>query len=565
MRHRWILVRYLAPQRGAVALMAVLLLLGIGLELLEPQFIGRVIESVQHKRSQAVLVHLAALYFLVSMLRRGVTVLAALGSERVAWRATNALRVDLTAHVLRQDPAFYAAHSSGELIERIDGDVDEIAQFFSTFVVRLLGNALLAIGTVIAVATVSPLIGGLFGVVVIGGTIGLQLVGRSAQVYWGQDRECSARFYGHISESLQATEDLRSSDATQYSLEKYARRTRAWSPVVVRAAAWGSSVWMIATAVLTAASALAYGFGGHLFGSGAISLGEVYLLVAYAAMLSGPMETIQNETQYLQRASAAITRVTNLLATRSSIVDGTKDLPNGPLSVEFESVSFRYGEGGFAIEELTFDIGAGQTLGLIGRTGAGKSTIAQLIFRVYDPAAGSIRIGGIDIRELKKKTLRSRIGFVTQDVQLFSASVRDNLTFFDDSVPEASLRDVLEMVGLQEFGLDTPISATSLSAGEAQLIAFARVLLEDPGVVILDEPSSRLDPATEARLQRALDRLLEDRTAIVIAHRLETIRRSPKVMVLDSGGIIEHGDPAALLADRDSRFAELFRTGEVPA
>ncbi|HVX44398.1 MAG TPA: ABC transporter ATP-binding protein [Mycobacteriales bacterium] len=564
MRHRWILGRYLGPQRGGVTAMAVLLLAGIGLELIEPQFIGRVIQSVQEKKSSAALMQLAALYFAVSMLRRAVTVLATLGSERVAWRATNALRVDLTAHVLRQDPAFYATHSAGELIERIDGDVDQIADFFSTFVVRLLGNALLAIGTVIAVATVSPLVGLLFGVVIVAGTVGLQLVGRSAQVYWGQDRECSARFYGHISESLQATEDLRSSGAAPYALEKYARRVRAWSPVVVRSAAWGSSVWMIATAVLAIASALAYGFGGHLFRSGAISLGDVYLLVAYAAMLSGPMESIQNETQYLQRASAAINRISSLLATRSSIVDGRCELPPGPPTVEFDAVSFRYGADGFALEDVTFHIGAGQTLGLIGRTGAGKSTIAQLVFRLYDPTAGVIRIGGVDLRDLDRKSLRSRIGFVTQDGQLFDATVRENLTFFDESVPEQTLRRTLHMVGLDDLDLNAEISGTTLSAGQVQLIAFARVLLADPGIVILDEPSSRLDPATEARLQRAMDHLLSDRTAIVIAHRLETIRRSDQVLVLDDGRVAEYGEPSALLADGNSRFAELFRTGEVP-
>lgn len=560
---RRLLRTYLARQRGAVTAMAVLLLGGIGLQLLEPQVIGRVIESVQRGTSQRSLIELAGLYFVVSMLRRAVTVLAALASERVAWQATNAVRADLTAHVLHQDPQFHADHSAGELIERIDGDVDEIADFFSTFVIQFLGNALLAVGIVIAVVVLNPLVGGFFAVAVGVGIVALQWIGRGAQVHWEANREHSARYFGLLSESLQGTEDIRSSNAVAHVLGKLSARARAWEPVTLRSAVWGTSIWLIATAVLTVVSVLAYAFGGELFRRGSISLAEVYLLVAYAGMLANPMETIQDQTSYLQRASAAIARVSRLFATRSSIVDGVEVMRPGPAAVEFDAVSFSYGNG-FGLRGLSFRVEAGRTLGIVGRTGAGKSTIAHLLFRLYDPDDGRILVADTDIRRLRIASLRSRIGFVTQDVQLFDATVRDNLTFFADRSSDDLLDEVLAAVGL-ELDLDARIVGDSLSAGQAQLLAFARVLLEDPAVVVLDEPSSRLDPATEARLQQAMQRLLAGRTAIVIAHRLETIRRSDQVIVLDSGRILEQGAPDDLLRRDESRFAELFRTGEVLA
>jgi ATP-binding cassette subfamily B protein/ATP-binding cassette subfamily C protein len=221
------------------------------------------------------------------------------------------------------------------------------------------------------------------------------------------------------------------------------------------------------------------------------------------------------------------------------------------------------------LRHLTFNLAPGQTLGLAGRTGAGKSTIANLLFRSYDAGSGEVRVAGRDIRDIRLTSLRERIGLVTQDVHIFSATLRDNLTFFDSAVEDARLIAVLERLGLVDWlarlpgGLDATISAESVSAGEAQLIAFARVFLKEPGLLILDEPSSRLDAATEALLERAVDVLLEGRTAIIIAHRLSTMRRADEVLVIDDGEVLERGGTTHLLDDPESRFAALHRAGEL--
>jgi ABC-type multidrug transport system fused ATPase/permease subunit len=201
----------------------------------------------------------------------------------------------------------------------------------------------------------------------------------------------------------------------------------------------------------------------------------------------------------------------------------------------------------------------------LGRTGSGKTTIARLLFRWYDPQEGEVRLDGVDLRRAQIEPLRARIGLVTQDVQLFQASLRDNLSFFDPDVSDETLAATLEALGLAEWlarlpqGLDAPLSPGSLSAGEAQLVALARVTLKDPDLVILDEASSRLDPATEALLGRALDRLLHGRSAVIIAHRLQTVERADDILILEGGRAIEHGPRRELAADPDSRFSRLLR------
>ena len=220
------------------------------------------------------------------------------------------------------------------------------------------------------------------------------------------------------------------------------------------------------------------------------------------------------------------------------------------------------------LHEVSFRLEPGQTLGLLGRTGSGKSTMSRLLFRFYDPEEGAVKIDGVDLRSLRLEDLRSRVGMVTQEVQLFDATVRDNLTLFDPSIPDRRIDDTLQSLGLEQWrgslpeGLDTWMAAGGrLSAGEAQLLAFARVFLRDPDCVVLDEASSRLDPATEHLIQAAVDRLLYERTAIVIAHRLATIQRVDRILVLEGGRVREHGDREALSRDPDSIFSGLLRTG----
>jgi ABC-type multidrug transport system fused ATPase/permease subunit len=250
-------------------------------------------------------------------------------------------------------------------------------------------------------------------------------------------------------------------------------------------------------------------------------------------------------------------------------------LPPGPLAIELDHVSFGYAEGVPVLRDVSVRLEPGRVLGVVGRTGSGKTTLTRLLPRFHDPNTGTVRLGGIDLRDVRISAVRRRIGVVSQDVHLFHASLRDNLTLFDDSVPDGRIRDVLDDVGLTAWwrglpdGIDTIIGsgASGLSAGQSQVLACARILLHDPDLVILDEASSRLDPATERLVHTALGRLLEGRTGIIVAHRLETLAYVDDILVLEDGRVLEHGSRAELAADPDSRFSTLLRmtTLEVPA
>jgi ATP-binding cassette subfamily B protein len=277
-----------------------------------------------------------------------------------------------------------------------------------------------------------------------------------------------------------------------------------------------------------------------------------------------------HEIESFQTIGACVERLTEFRNFKAEVEDGTlAEIPSQPLALAFEQVSFSYNGSDSVLTGLSFQLKPGSVLGLLGRTGSGKTTLARLIFRLYDVKAGNIQVNGSDLRHLRLETLRRKVAIVTQDVQLFRASIRDNLTFFDRSIPDEQILRTLEELELGDWyrslprGLDTELEmgSRSLSAGEAQLLAFTRVFLRDPGLVILDEASSRLDPATEMRLERAIDRLLENRTAIIIAHRLSTVHRTDEIMILEDGRVSEYGKRVQLAADVNSRFYQLLQSG----
>jgi len=310
--------------------------------------------------------------------------------------------------------------------------------------------------------------------------------------------------------------------------------------------------------------------GYFLFRGGLISLGTVYLIVTYTNLLRRPIRELTQQVENLQNIGAATERLRELRSIEAKITDGPGDnIPAGALALAFEDVHFSYKEGEPVLEEINFQLKPGAVLGLLGRTGSGKTTLARLVFRLYDPTQGRVTLGGVALTSPQLKTLRERVALVTQDVQLFQATIRDNITFFNHNLTDEKILEVIHALGLTEWlqslpkGLDTKLETggRSISAGEAQLLAFTRVFLRDPGLVILDEASSRLDPATEQLIERAIDKLLQNRTAIIIAHRLGTIHRTDEIIILEDGRVIEYGNRQRLAADPGTRFYDLLRTG----
>ncbi len=568
-RYAKLLGHYLRPQWQRVALMAALLLTSIGLQLVVPQILRFFIDTARTGGSLDALVRAAVWFLVIAVVTQLLSAAATYYAADVGWTATNAMREDLARHTLALDMSFHTARTPGELIERIDGDVTALSNFFSQFSVRVLGGVLMLAGILVILWLESPPVGIALTLFTLAVFVALFLTRNVAVSATKDEREASAQLFGFVEERLAGLDDLRANGGGAYAMQSFTRVAREF--FFRGRGAWmkRSSVWMLSYGMFTVGDLITLGAAIYLFQQGSITLGTAYLFFQYMLMLEAPIEQITQQMQELQKAGAGIGRIDELFALKTELPQGQNvTLPSGALPVSFERLGFAYGDKRI-LDDVDFRLEPGHVLGLLGRTGSGKTTLTRLIFRLYDPTSGSVKLGGIDTRDVEAASLRGRVGMVTQEVQLFHASVRDNLTFFSNDVPDSRIEAVLRDLGLGtwfdglEKGLDTELAASGggLSAGQAQLLAFARVFLKDPGLVILDEPSSRLDPATEALLERAVDKLLQGRTAIIIAHRLETVRRADDILVLKDGLILEHGPRAALVRDPNSHFARLLRAG----
>lgn len=570
-REYWrLLAVYLKPQWKLAGLLALLLLTSTGLQLVSPLILRQFIDRALEGTTLETLLLIAGLYIGFAILLQVIKLFETWSAEYVGWTATNNLRADLARHVLGLDMSFHNAHTPGGLIERVDGDVFLLGNFFSRFIINVLGNVLLTIGVIVLLSRIDWRIGltvGLFAGITIAT---LMIFGRFTSRRFAAAREASAELMGFLEERIGGTEDVRASGATAYVMRRNDEYARAHYQRHKSAMILGSASFSTSNLLTVIGMTLSLAVAATLYRDGAITLGTVFVVFQFTQLLVQPVEEISRQLRDLQQATASIGRIRELQRIEPTIVDGPGTaLPPGPLAVDFDDVTFGYGPDEPTLHDVSFHLAPRQVLGIVGRTGSGKSTITRLLFRLYDPGQGAIRLSGVDLRECALTDIRSRVALVTQEIQLFRATVRDNLTLFDRSIPDARIEEALVRLGLDtwraglEDGLDTMLASGGggVSAGEAQLLAFARVFLRDPDVVILDEASSRLDPSTEARLEHAIDILFEGRTAIVIAHRLATVQRAGEVLVMADGRIVEHGGREALAGDPASRFAEMLRAG----
>ncbi len=568
--YRALLNTYLRPQWTKVALMGILLLISIALQLINPQLLSSFIDIAIYGGSYHTLLAIGGLFVGIALANQAITVGATYMSELVAWTATNWLRRDLVAHCLALDMTFHQAYTPGALIERIDGDADTLANFFSQIIIYLVGNMLLLLGIVAFLFRIDWRLGATMVVFICLALGILAVIHRYAVPRWVANRQKSAEFFGFLGEHLEGTEEIRANGANSYVMSRFFLFLRKWLPITRASAVAGFSTWTTIVTIFAMGNAVAFIIGAYLLSIHTISLGTVYLIFYYTNLIVQPIEQIRDQLQELQAAAAGIERIQQLLHIQSALADGIgEQAPSGPLAVDFQHVTFGYQATDPVLLDITLRLAPGRVLGLLGRTGSGKTTLIRLLLRFYDPQEGEISIGNVPLKAARLHDLRQRVGMVSQEVQLFRGSVRDNLTFFDPSIADAHIIAALKEVGMTRWfetlpqGLDTEVGAggAGLSAGESQLLACARVFLTNPGLVILDEASSRLDLKTEQIMEQAMRKLLQGRTAIIIAHRLSTVQYADEILVLQDGHILEHGLQAALRSDPTSHYAHLLETG----
>jgi ABC-type multidrug transport system fused ATPase/permease subunit len=487
---------------------------------------------------------------------------------RAAWsavvdRAEGALRADLLAAALHQPLVVLSEQAVGEVLDRVDDDTHELGTLLRRMIWDLIRTLLRAVPMwVVAGLTwwpawlLFPLVA--MGTVLIVRPLTAEIAQRKLveEIAWTDHAAA-------MEEGIAARDDLRSSLGQAYLVRRCAELSAEVHRRVAASCQSASKIGRRAGVLLHGLLAGTAVAGTYLVTQGNLSTASLVTLFLVTTTFVGQIDQISRHLPDLQAGLGALTRLRSMLDAAPEPLGG-RPVPAGRLGLSVEGLHFAYDEGSFALRDLSLELPAGQTLALVGRTGSGKSTLAALVSRAVDPPRGTIRLGGVDVRDLDLQELRAAVGVVTQRTEVLAATLADNITLFTD-VSRGTVVAAVQELGLDAWvqglpeGLDTVLGpgGTTLSAGEEQLVAFARLLVRDVQVVVLDEATARMDPVTESRVVRAADRLLTGRTGLVIAHRLATTERADRVAVLEAGRVVQQG-LRSRLAEEPGPFRDLL-------
>jgi ATP-binding cassette subfamily B protein len=547
---RW-MIGLLRPYRGKVALMVVALLVATGAGLAPPYLAGLAVDEGIVAGDVSRLDLIVAAFVLVALLYAAATYLQTYLVGWVGTRALQDLRERVFVHLQGMSIGFFTRRSPGVLISRMTNDIEALNQLVTDGVVTMFSSTLTLIGVVVILLVLDlqlALVTFLTFPLIAAASIVFRIVSHGA---YRITRERIAAITAYLQESLSGVRVVRSFGQEPRHLAAMTELNEANREANMKTVYLNASYFPaveLLSAVGTAAILL---YGGSQAIDGAIQIGVIVAFVGYLATFFEPIQQLSQLYTTYQQGMAALDKVFDLLDTAPDMVDAPGAIDPGTLQgeIRMEGLSFAYEDEEWALRDVDLHVPPGQTLALVGATGAGKSTFAKLVARFYDPQRGAVSVDGHDLRAVRQSALRGQLGIVPQEGFLFSGSVRENIAF---GRPDASLEEIeaaAAAVGATEFiaalpdGIETEVGerGVQLSAGQRQLVAFARALLAEPRILILDEATSNVDVRTERTIERGLERLLAGRTAIVIAHRLSTIRRAGKIVVMENGRIAEQG------------------------
>jgi ABC-type multidrug transport system fused ATPase/permease subunit len=557
-------LRLLRPRAGRWAALGLLVATSSGLLLAGPLVVRRIVDRATAGADVSELQLLAVGFLAVVVTVQLLEILVVRAATTTAWRTTNDLRLQMASHVLGLDHEFHRRHTPGELIQRVDGDVTSVSELLGRVVPKALGMFVLVAGMVVVVAVIDWRIG--LGVLayVVAALVLVVVLRERAVAESAEELSSLARLYGGIEERLNAAEDLRSNGAGDHAMWRFVEESADSLETSVRRESAFLGMWWAVRGVVVGGVVLALVGGAVLVGRDVMSLGTAFLLFQYVLLIERPLDEVVHELETVQKATGAMRRVALLIDVRPTILDeGRTSPPSGPLEVRFDGVGFDYGDDQPVLHDVTLTLGAGRSVGIVGRTGSGKTTFSRLVLRLVDASGGVVSVGGVPVRDVPVAELRRRVALVPQEVELVGGTVRDNVTLFDPAPSDADVESALRAVGLHALadgGVDRALGpgGAGLSAGEAQLLAMARVWLRDPDLVVLDEATARVDPETERRLETAVRELMRGRTTLIIAHRLSTLREVDDIVVFEAGRVVEHGPSVELVGDDASRFRRLL-------
>ena len=580
---------YAAPYRSALIFFLLTVVVDAILVITSPLLLKQLIDDGVIPGNPGLVTRLALLVGLIAIADALFSMVGRWFSARIGENLIFDLRTQVFSHVQRQSIAFFTRTQTGALISRINSDVIGAQQAFTTTLAGLVSNILTLILVVGALLTLSWKITLLALALLPLFLFPTKWVGRKLQGLTRESFNLNAEMSATMTERFNVSGALLVSLYGDQSSERdyFSTRARKVANIGVSIALLQRMFFIALTSIASIATAFAYGVGGHLAINKEITLGTLLAITTLLVRLYGPLTALSNVRVDVMTALVSFERVFEVLDLVPMVRDKdvAREVRSGPLSVDFEEVNFAYPraeeislaslesiakpeliESGEILKGITFHAPAGSLTALVGPSGAGKTTISSLLPRLYDVTSGAIKVGGDDIRDLKLESLRDSIGVVTQDAHMFHDSITANLRYAKSDATESEMEkacraaQIWEMVQSLPNGLDTVVGERGhrLSGGEKQRLAIARLLLKAPRIVILDEATAHLDSENEALVQEALATALKDRTSIVIAHRLSTVRRADQILVIESGEIKERGRHEELLA-LNGLYADLYQ------
>jgi len=475
-------------------------------------------------------------------------------------RAMFDLRRELMTHLQRSDIAFFDRNPIGRLVTRVTTDVEALNELFASGLVAILGDVMTLAFIIAIMFRLSPALTGLMLAVMPFVVLTTMLFRRTVTHSYRRIRIAIARINAYLQEHMVGIVVLQLFNRERKSREEFDVINRQHMDAykdTIQAYGW---FYPVVEFLATTAMASTIAYGGWRVGKGAMTLGVVAAFLQYGMRFFRPIQDLSDKYNILQAAMASSERVFKLLDTPTEILtrEAPEGVPAASAEIEFDRVSFAYKHDDWVLRDVSFRIAPGETVAIVGHTGAGKTTMISLLLRFYDVQQGAIRIGGVDIRDVDPLELRRHFGVVLQDPYLFTGTIEDNIRLGTDGIEREDIEEAAEQVNLMDFvrslpeGLAQPIRerGNSLSTGQKQLISFARALAHRPRFLILDEATSSVDTETEFRVRDALERMVEGRTSIVIAHRLSTIQRADRILVMHKGKLRESGSHQELLAMR---------------
>ncbi len=551
------LAMYLSQYKGTLALVLFFVLITISLGLLEPYLIGRAIDQFISTRQTNGLPQLALLLLAAYLFDNGFQAVSSWLMARVSQDALRRLRRDLFEHLQKLSIAFFDRHTAGELMSRLTNDIDAINQAVSQNVISLVASVLSLVGIVIAMFVLNAWLA-LAALLVVPIMFWFtQFIARYTRKGFRDLQKELGEINSVMEESISGQRVVKAFRRSETAIERFRASNQKVYAAGVSANTYALMLMPLTNVLGNFFVIVLVGFGGYLALQGLVTVGMIATFIAYAQNFIQPLRQLANMYNSIQAALAGAERVFEVMDTPAELDTAADSLLPVPVKgeVHFTDVSFGYLPHHPIIKNMTLEAKAGQTIALVGPTGAGKTTIINLLTRFYEISEGSITIDGRDIRKVSKDDLRKKLGIVLQDTFLFADTVMENIRYGrldasdEECINAARLADADHFIRQLPQGYQTKLSerAGNLSQGQRQLMSIARAVLSDPSILILDEATSSVDTRTEARIQKALLRLMEGRTSFVIAHRLSTIRDADKVIVIQEGEIVEQGTHRQLL------------------